>query len=483
MSDLHNAIMNIPCVVPEGANINQAISYKVGHKDARHAAAELAATHAGAAAEPSVEQVERELGMGHGSWDMEDPAVIISTVLRLAALTSAPAEPCRTCGASEPYTGTCGTSDSDTRALCKRATQPAAGTIDAREQAEKFLDRGLADVQDEGGVNTYYSKEAVLECIAAALASREEAPPAAGAAQAVYSDNTPQLHIGDSAFEDWYQNYLPNSVGHKQIARDAYAAGMGDPLVTGRAALAATTAPEPFQKALDIRIQQGWQLGGNACPVLYTDTINGEQVRRDDLWLATTAGLKGAPAPASEAVAYIVHPDNPGLKDLPDGTHIVLQRKLPPATETLICNKCGYIGTDMFHAGCNYVARSDALLDVDKPEDQKRLAEALATVRRQQRNADLWQRLGTSSGEAPATPTGDSADAPMQQAGDITDAMVDAYLAAQRQTVEEADKFGRTNVGGLHTNTVREACRNGLRAALKGEQPVEPSGSERGTAQ
>ena len=54
--------------------------------------------------------------------------------------------------------------------------------------------------------------------------------PQAGAV--AYSDSTPHLHIGDSAFEDWYQNYLPNSVGHKQIARDAYAAGMGDPLVT-----------------------------------------------------------------------------------------------------------------------------------------------------------------------------------------------------------------------------------------------------------
>ena len=56
-------------------------------------------------------------------------------------------------------------------------------------------------------------------------------------------------------------------------------------------------AAEPYQQALDIRIAQGWQLGGNACPVLYTDTINGEQVCRDDLWLATTAGLKGAAEP------------------------------------------------------------------------------------------------------------------------------------------------------------------------------------------
>lgn len=49
---------------------------------------------------------------------------------------------------------------------------------------------------------------------------------------------------------------------------------------------------------------------------------------------------------------------------------------------------------------------------------------------------------------------------------EITDAMVDAYLAEQRRTVEEADRLGRPNIGGLHTNTVRDACRNGLRAAL-----------------
>lgn len=50
----------------------------------------------------------------------------------------------------------------------------------------------------------------------------------------------------------------------------------------------------PYLKALDIRMSQGWQLSGNACPVFYTDSINGEQVCRDDLWIATTQGLKGA---------------------------------------------------------------------------------------------------------------------------------------------------------------------------------------------
>ena len=48
----------------------------------------------------------------------------------------------------------------------------------------------------------------------------------------------------------------------------------------------------------------------------------------------------------------------------------------------------------------------------------------------------------------------------------VSDAMVEAYLTAQRKTVEEADRFGRPNAGGLHTNTVREACRNGISAAL-----------------
>lgn len=41
-------------------------------------------------------------------------------------------EPCATCGASEPFTGSCGTSDSDTRALCKRASRqeaPAASAV------------------------------------------------------------------------------------------------------------------------------------------------------------------------------------------------------------------------------------------------------------------------------------------------------------------------------------------------------------------
>jgi hypothetical protein len=58
-----------------------------------------------------------------------------------------------------------------------------------------------------------------------------------------------------------------------------------------RASLAANAGREPngYQKALDIRIQEGgWELSGSKVPVLYTDSINGRQVCRDDVWLCTT---------------------------------------------------------------------------------------------------------------------------------------------------------------------------------------------------
>lgn len=51
-----------------------------------------------------------------------------------------------------------------------------------------------------------------------------------------YADSTPLLFVGDSAFEDWYQQHPKACTGDKQLARDAYAAGMGDPLVTYAAA-------------------------------------------------------------------------------------------------------------------------------------------------------------------------------------------------------------------------------------------------------
>jgi hypothetical protein len=70
-----------------------------------------------------------------------------------------------------------------------------------------------------------------------------------------------------------------------------------------RAIAAPQAAPaSPWQAALEIRMAQGWKLKGDRIPVLYTDTINGDSVGRDDLWLCTTEALVAAPqaAPAQE---------------------------------------------------------------------------------------------------------------------------------------------------------------------------------------
>lgn len=58
-----------------------------------------------------------------------------------------------------------------------------------------------------------------------------------------YADSTPLLHVGRSAFEDWYQQHPKARTGDKQLARDAYAAGMGDPRVTY--AIAAPKGSQP----------------------------------------------------------------------------------------------------------------------------------------------------------------------------------------------------------------------------------------------
>lgn len=60
----------------------------------------------------------------------------------------------------------------------------------------------------------------------------EPSLPDIGMRDGEYKDSTPKLHVGNSSFEDWYQSHPKACTGNKQLARDAYAAGMGDPLVT-----------------------------------------------------------------------------------------------------------------------------------------------------------------------------------------------------------------------------------------------------------
>lgn len=74
-----------------------------------------------------------------------------------------------------------------------------------------------------------------------------------------YRDSTPNLHVGGSSFESWYaEHYAGAGKGEKQKARDAYAAGMGDPLVV-EASLAAdlhTLTPAARDVLLERQRQQ-----------------------------------------------------------------------------------------------------------------------------------------------------------------------------------------------------------------------------------
>jgi hypothetical protein len=78
--------------------------------------------------------------------------------------------------------------------------------------------------------------------------------------------------------------------------------------LSGVQALSAAPAEvqSPWSRALEIRMAQGWKLKGDRVPVLYTDSINGEGVGRDDLWLCTTGALAASPTPPAEQQAMTV---------------------------------------------------------------------------------------------------------------------------------------------------------------------------------
>lgn len=92
---------------------------------------------------------------------------------------------------------------------------------------------------------------------------------------------------------------LGESTNPAKDATDALvSSGFWDAESVDRAARAAPQPANPWLRALEIRMAQGWKLKGDRIPVLYTDTINGDGVGRDDLWLCTTAALT-APQPAT----------------------------------------------------------------------------------------------------------------------------------------------------------------------------------------
>ena len=146
-----------------------------------------------------------------------------------------------------------------------RATQrKAAGAIDARGEAQQFLDRGLADVQDEGGVNTYYSEEAVLECIAAALASRDQS-------QTFDARGQEATRLDQVKFVEIAHKYLPGDMDpHKawlffqeasRVLRKGiqseYSAALNRGLSEYDASLKVVPTPAAFVKAEHLKELQG----------------------------------------------------------------------------------------------------------------------------------------------------------------------------------------------------------------------------------
>lgn len=100
----------------------------------------------------------------------------------------------------------------------------------------------------------------------------------------------------------WIDGSGRDKVRDALAALDALEAKLASIGAGGGLALSAAPAEvqSPWSRALEIRMAQGWKLKGDRVPVLYTDSINGEGVGRDDLWLCTTGALAASPTPPAE---------------------------------------------------------------------------------------------------------------------------------------------------------------------------------------
>jgi hypothetical protein len=121
-----------------------------------------------------------------------------------------------------------------------------------------------------------------------------------------YTDSTPKLSVSDSAFEDWFQAQpFATQTGVKQMCRDSYAAGMGDPLVT----YATTQAqPEPvtkIDKATSCPCNRKWA----DCTACKSNFLLSEDEHRAQVWaekapeqkvIISTQHVPCVPEPAKE---------------------------------------------------------------------------------------------------------------------------------------------------------------------------------------
>ena len=96
-------------------------------------------------------------------------------------------------------------------------TTPTSGAADLIAAAQAVVDRWDTPLWKDAPATAEY-----IGRLRAALASAPAQPVAEPAPSAT-------AHVGDSLFESWFSEYNPALRGTKQLMRDAYAAGMGDP--------------------------------------------------------------------------------------------------------------------------------------------------------------------------------------------------------------------------------------------------------------
>ena len=124
-------------------------------------------------------------------------------------------------------------------------------------------------------------------CVDADRAQRAE--PAGWQHRVYYTDNN------DPGWSKW-REVLECDMGNLQKLACEYPARhqMRQVYTAPQQSAQPVAAANGWAKGLEIRMSQGWKLKGGICPVLYSDTVNGYGVGRDDLWLATTDALKSA---------------------------------------------------------------------------------------------------------------------------------------------------------------------------------------------
>lgn len=176
---------------------------------------------------------EDQNGIGHKGYFSGSGWAANCLRSHLAALSAtqpaqaAQSETCPTCGESEPYSGACGTSASDTRALCKRKAQAAQGAGEVVATCPNCEGSGEVTEASDSSPDAHEITVACPHC------------KGTGALEDAYSG---VVELLKQATEKWYQA-LPYMVAHRNKSQ-----GLPPPsLLAADAAQPAPVVPEGWK--------------------------------------------------------------------------------------------------------------------------------------------------------------------------------------------------------------------------------------------